>query len=179
MKLPICYYGNPILRKKGERINEINDELRQFVQDMIETMIANNGIGIAAQQVGQALNIFITHPPIDIEGSEWPADRPVRVFINPKITAYSEEEIIINEPCLSLPGISGDVRRPVRVTFEVTDLEGKTFIEEFDGFEARMMMHENDHINGVLYIDRMDKRDRKELEPALREIKKKYSKGHN
>lgn len=175
MKLPLTYYGNPILRKKGARVNEINDELRQLVQDMIETMIANNGIGIAAQQVGHAINLFITHPPIDLEGREWPQDRPIRVFINPKIVAHSKEEIVITESCLSLPGISERVNRPVKVTFEATDLEGKQIVEEFDGYEARMMMHENDHINGILYIDRVKGKDRKELEPFLKEIKKKYS----
>lgn len=175
MKLPIIYYGHPTLRKKGERVNEINDELRKLVDDMIETMLNNNGIGLAAPQVNRSLTLFITHPPTDEEGREWPPERKIKVFINPKILSFSEEIWTIPEMCLSIPHISGHVTRPYKVTFEATDLEGNRFVEDFTGFEARMMMHENDHINGVLYIDRVKGKERKEIEVQLRELKKKLA----
>lgn len=173
MKLPIAYYGNPVLRKKGERVNEINDELRRLVDDMIETMIECNGIGLAAPQVGHSITLFITHPPLDYDGMEWPENRKIRVFINPKIVSYSKEENLHTEACLSIPHLVGRVYRPNKVTFEATDLEGQQIVEEFQGYEARMMLHENDHINGVLFIDRIKGKERKEIEPLLRAIKKK------
>lgn len=174
MKLPLTYYGNPILRKKCERINEITDEIRSFAQDMIETMNAHDGLGIAAPQVNRSLAIFITNVPIQKGPDEWEPGR-IRVFINPKILSYSQEVAAKSEGCLSIPATYGTVARPVTITVEALDLDGKTFVEEFSDLEARAIMHENDHINGVLFIDRIHGKERKELESRLREVKKKYA----
>lgn len=179
MKLPLAYYGNPILRKKTSRVNEITDEIRQLVSDMVETMHEYNGIGLAAPQVSRSLSLFITDVPIEIdEGKEEPRLEPgkLRVYINPKILSYSKEHWPRGEGCISIPGIYGEVVRPVSIIVEATNLDGKLFEEEYSWLEARAIMHENDHINGVLYIDRMHGKARKDMDRYLTAIKKKYSK---
>jgi peptide deformylase len=174
MKLPLAYYGHPILRKKAAAVKEINDEIRQFIQDMTETMQAENGWGLAAPQVHRSLAIFLTHVSYETPQKTWVPGK-LRVFINPKILDISKEECDFSEGCLSIPGLYGKVNRPIRLTFEALDIEGKVFSEELLGLEARAFLHENDHINGVLWIDRVKGKARQELEPKLREIKKKYN----
>lgn len=174
MKLPLTYFGNPILRKKAARVVEINDDIRQLIQDMIETMNVENGIGLAAPQVNQSLAIFITHVPIEGPDDTYQPGE-LRVFINPKIISVSEETWECSEGCLSIPKLYGKVVRPLKVTFEATGLDGKIFQGELTGLDARAFFHENDHLNGVLYIDRMDKKARQEIEPQLRDIKKRYA----
>lgn len=174
MKLQIAYYGNPILRKKGKIVENINDEIRQLVTDMTETLIEHNGIGLAAPQVYRSIALFITAVPIEEpDGTCLPGQ--LRVFINPKITWISQEKEIRSEGCLSVPKFYAKVERPTKVRIRATDLDGNEFEEEFDGLEGRCMLHENDHINGVLFPDRIRGKVRKELDSSLREIKKKYN----
>lgn len=173
MILPLAFYGNPILRKKASKVTEINDEIRQLVKDMAETLKAHNGIGLAAPQVHQSLALFITCISKMDADEKW-TDGNLRVFINPKIISYSEEQTLISEGCLSIPNTYLQIRRPKSVTVEAMDLEGNVKTEEFHDLEAHCMMHENDHINGVLHIDRFKAKDRDKLEQHLREIKKKY-----
>lgn len=174
MKLPLAYYGDPVLRKKGVPVAKIDESIHQLVKDMTETMEANNGCGLAAPQVHKSLLIFITCIPRYVdENTVLPGE--LRVFINPKIISYSPEVWPCQEACLSIPGLRETVVRPLSVTIQATDLEGKEFQESFTGFDAHVIMHENDHINGVLFIDRLPLRKKKEIEGNLREIKKKYS----
>ena len=183
MILKKALYGQPILRKKAEPVKEINNEIKQLVEDMFETMRDSNGIGLAAPQVFKPIALFITSVPIykyDDDGhrnDEGEDDEPIpgvdRVFINPKILSYSEETCCLSEGCLSIPGVYGYVTRPITITVEATDLDGKKFTQEFKNYEARCIMHENDHINGKLFIDRMDPKERTEIEQDLRAIKKK------
>lgn len=174
MKLPLAYYGNPILRKKGVPVEKIDETIRQLVHDMDETREANNGCGLAAPQVHQSLALFITNVAhYNEDGIVIPGK--LRVFINPKILSYSKELWPCEQGCLSIPGIHGEVIRPAKVTIEATNLEGERFTEEFSYLEAQTVMHENDHINGVLFIDRLPQKERKELEKYLRDIKKKYT----
>lgn len=174
MKLPLAYYGDPILRQKCQDVKVINDEIRQLVNDMIETMIEHNGIGLSANQVKQLLRIFITAVPIDQPDGGWLPGK-LRVFINPKILSVSELFQYRSEGCLSIPKLYGEVERPTTVLIQATNIEGEIFEEEFTGLEGRCVLHENDHINGVLFIDRMKGKARQKMEPMLREIKKKYS----
>lgn len=176
MKLPIAYYGDPILRKKGSQIETITDEIRQLVNNMIETMIASKGIGLAAPQVGQSLSLFLAYF-FENEEDEKETVQPekVRVFINPKIINYSKELTCYSEGCLSIPKLYADVERPLHITVSAMDLNGKTFTEEFHDFDAHLILHENDHVNGVLFIDRLSTKERKLIEPQLRQIKKKYN----
>lgn len=174
MLLPLAYYGNPILRKKAAPVKEINEEIRKLVADMIETMNAKDGIGIAAPQVQHSLALFVTRAPIMLADGEWEKGE-IRVFINPKIVGVSSEQNCYSEGCLSIPKLYGDVYRPNKITVQAQDLNGNTFVEDFVGFPARVILHENDHINGVLFIDRLEAKERKQIESQLREIKKKFS----
>jgi peptide deformylase len=173
MQLPLAYYGNPILRKKCPRVEVIDDTIRQLVRDMEETMFTHDGVGLAAPQIHQSLALFIINIPEEIAKDQWKPGKTI-VFINPKILEYSEETWDRGEGCLSIPELYGTVTRPIRIKVEATNLDGERFVEEFSDLPARAIMHENDHINGVLYIDRVKGKERTEMEPALKVIKKKY-----
>ncbi len=175
MKLSLAYYGDPILRKKAERISEINDDIRQLVADMVETMKAEDGIGLAAPQVHRSIALFMICVSIEGPNDTW-IPGTLHVFLNPKILWVSDEAWEHYEGCLSIPKLHGKVIRPIKVRVEYTDMEGHRLTKEFSGLEASAVLHENDHINGVLYIDRMNRKDRQEIEPRLREIKKKFYK---
>lgn len=175
MKLPIVYYGDPILRQVCVPLAEVTDEIRDLVADMIETMDASDGVGIAAPQVGRAIRLFVLRNYLDSETGEVTLSDPI-VYINPKITLLSEEIVEDIEGCLSIPGVRAKVKRPLKIKVEATDLSGALFYEELEGYNARVRMHENDHINGVLFIDRLDPAAKKKIEPVLKEIKKKWSK---
>ena len=173
MHLSLRYYGDPILRKKCKPVGAITSEIRQLVTDMIETMDQANGIGIAAPQVGQLLSLFVLRNYIINEKGEMSLAKDVIVFINPELSYVSKETLIEEEGCLSIPGIKADVVRPARIIIEATDLTGKRFKEELEGYNARVRLHENDHINGVLFVDRLDQEEKARVAPLLRDIKKK------
>ena len=175
MELKLAYYGDPILRKKAAPVETIDHAIHRLVRDMTETMEANDGCGLAAPQVHHSIALFITCIPRYIdEKTLLPGE--LRVFINPKILAYSEEVWACQEGCLSIPGLRETVIRPLKTTIQATDLEGNTFVEEFEGFDAHVIMHENDHLNGVLYIDRLLPQRKKEIEVFLKEIKRTHYK---
>jgi peptide deformylase len=174
MKLPLAYFGDAVLRRKASPVLQINQEIKELVENMRDTLVASgNGIGLSAPQVHRSLRLFITHVPVEDENGE---SNPgvFRVFINPKIISISEDVWIRDEGCLSIPGLYGQVIRPCTVVVEAQDLEGKLFTEAFTGLEGRCILHENDHINGVLFIDRIRGRERELLEEPLKKIKKKY-----
>lgn len=175
-QLPISYYGDPVLRKKAEEITEFNDELRLLAQDMIHTMDLSRGCGLAAPQVGKSLRLFV----IRADNEEYDEQNIYRVqpivFVNPKIKMLTEEVDGLEEGCLSIPGIRGLVWRPIKIQVNYFDLEGKPQEAIFEDFMARVVMHENDHINGVLYIDRMDRKERKALKDRLKELELEYKK---
>lgn len=173
MKLPIRYYGDPALRQKAEPILEITEEIRQLAADMIETMLATNGIGLAATQVGKMVRLFISNVDYEDEQGEVHLGEPL-VYINPELSEMSEIIVERSEGCLSIPKLYAPVARPLTCSVEAIDLEGKPFRRECYGYLARNIMHENDHLNGVLYIDRIKGKRRKELEPELRRIKQQY-----
>ncbi len=175
MKLKLAYFGDPVLRKKGILVEEINEDIRQLVDDMLETMIEHNGIGLAAPQVHLSLRLFITAIPIEKEESEWKQGK-LKVYINPEILAKSDETDIHQEGCLSIPKLYADVERPVKIRVRATDLDGNVFEEELEELECRCFLHENDHINGVLFIDRVKGKERLELDPKLKDIKKRFQK---
>jgi len=170
MLLSILYYGNPLLRKKTEPVGEITPQVLELIKNMEETMDSKMGLGISAPQVGSSLAIFLTRHPIEVEGKFERA--PTRVFINPKLYNPSETTWIHEEGCLSLPKVYGEVERPVEITVTALDEHGKEFTEHFSGWPARVIMHENDHLNGVLFIDRMSAKHRREIEQKLMQIKK-------
>jgi peptide deformylase len=174
MLLKIYYYGHPVLRKRCEPITEITDEIRKLASDMIETMDKNDGIGLAAPQVGYPIRMFVLRNYLETEDGGWTMSEP-KVFINPKLSSPSDELLSDTEGCLSLPGLRLEIDRPDKITVEAMDLEGNLFTEEVQGYNARVRMHENDHINGVLFIDRIDAPARKKIDADLKQIKKKYN----
>jgi peptide deformylase len=174
MHLPLAYYGDPVLRKKGEKVTTFDEKLKQLVKDMEETMVVHDGLGLAAPQVHVSLAIFITHVPIQTGPNKWIPGK-IRHFINPKILEYSKEEWLRGEGCLSIPNVYGTVSRPLRIKIEAYDMDGNLFTEELSGLDARAFMHENDHINGVLFVDRIKGKEKEQIEAELREIKKKYA----
>lgn len=170
--LPLAYYGAPVLRTKCNPVAEITDDIRQLVQDMKETMIAHHGMGLAAPQVHQSIRLFITHvPPEDNEDENAPTE--TKVFINPELSSPSIDKFKASEGCLSIPTIRADVERPAEITIEYTDLDGQRKTERFSGWQAKAVMHENDHINGVLFFDRIPKDERAKLTPFLTRLEER------
>lgn len=168
----LAYYDNSILRIKAKPVEQIDSSVRQLIQDMQETMHHHDGAGLAAPQVYESLAIFFTCIPYKTEDDKWV--KVDRLFINPKILKISPEVWTHHEGCLSIPGLELEIERPAAILIEATDLERERFQEELRGWEARTFLHENDHLNGVLTIDRVKGKKRKEIEPILRIIKKKY-----
>lgn len=176
MKYKLAYYGNPILRKKCTPVDPIDNNIAAIIDEMREIMYKHNGMGLAAPQIGLDIALFIMEVPQENE-KEYDAEKAIfRHFINPKILSISDEQNIVAEGCLSIPGIREEVVRPSKVDVEAQDLEGNIFRISLDGLEARCFLHENDHINGVLFIDRLPRQVRQSLKKQLNDIKKKYSK---
>lgn len=173
MELQLVYYGNPLLRRLCLPIEEITDEIRQLVGDMIETMEAKNGIGLAAPQVGRSIRLFVLKNYVEQEEGKLSLSEP-RVYINPRVRVQGEKRVADQEGCLSIPGIRAEVERPWDIVVEALDVEGRAFVEEIQGYNARVRLHENDHLNGVLFIDRLSKHARQKLQPLLHEIKTNY-----
>ncbi|MEX0961877.1 MAG: peptide deformylase [Simkaniaceae bacterium] len=174
MKLKLAYYGSKWLRKRAKEIDAITPEIRELAAAMIDLMNQCKGVGIAANQVERDLRIFITKCPFYNQEDEW-IEGETLVYINPKIISHSDELVIFDDGCLSIPGVYRDHPRPKHIQIEALDLEGQLIKKELSDFEAFNFMHELDHLNGVLFIDRLDQRARKKLKPQLQEIKKKYS----
>lgn len=172
-KLPIRYYDDPVLRGHAKTIDAITPEIVQLSQDMIETMIAYNGVGIAGPQVGQLLRIFVIRDEKLMENGEYYLGEP-EVIINPTLTKPSSEKVSMSEGCLSFPGLHLEILRPKSMEVRYQNVKGEWKEETLQDFRARVFMHENDHLNGVLTFDRIDKVLRKKVEPYLEEVKKKY-----
>ena len=146
MLLRITKLGEEILRQKAQPVEEINDEIRQLANDMLETMIDADGVGLAAPQIGRSIRMFVIMADDDVK----------RVFINPQIIKTSNEVGPYDEGCLSIPQVYETIVRPLQVTVQAYDENGKRFTLDADGLLARCIQHENDHLDGVLYIDRGD-----------------------
>jgi peptide deformylase len=160
MSLPICTYGNPILRKKAEEVGEITNALRELAKQMLETMYAERGVGLAAEQVGRLERMFIIDIPPDSDMDENdqrenPDIEMPLVFINPVILDHSDDIQVGPEGCLSFPEIFADVERWFEVDAEYTDLAGNRKKIHTKGLLARAIQHEFDHLNGILLVDRM------------------------
>jgi peptide deformylase len=148
---------NPILRKKARPVTKFDDELQGLVDDMIETMRAANGVGLAGPQVNQPLRLTVieTLPENDEEGNEIEGSRELIVLINPEIVWESHSMVEGIEGCLSIPGWVGEVSRNESVRIRAQDRRGKKIRLKLKDWSARIAQHEIDHLNGVLYIDRL------------------------
>ncbi len=159
--LPIRIYGDPVLRQVADEA-PLNDKVRQLAADMIETMYDAPGRGLAAPQVGEPLRMFV----MDCHWKDG-ASRAPRVFLNPSFTARSEDQVVNEEGCLSIPGVPVDVTRPASVTMRWTDLNGATHEQSFEGFEAVCVQHEADHLDGILNVDLASEADKTRIAPQL------------
>lgn len=167
--LPIYVAPHPVLKTKGEPVNTIDPKTRKLMDDMLETMYANDGIGLAAPQVGVSTRVIVMdlEQNPDAEGAE--KKGAPRFFVNPEIVWSSEEMRSYNEGCLSIPGQYADVERPDRVRVKYLDYDGKTQEEEVGGLFSTCIQHEIDHIDGVLFIDHLTSLKRDML---MRKLKK-------
>jgi len=164
--------GDPVLRKKGQDITAFDDNLQKLIDDMIETMDASNGVGLAAPQIGVSLNLFVLRNYIDTDSDETQLSDP-EVYINPKITYRSQEVDLDEEGCLSIPGVRASVYRPWGIEIEALDRHGKKFHQKIEGFNARVRLHEFDHLQGILFIDLLSKNERKKIKDKLVAIEEK------
>ena len=157
-------YGDPVLREKCNPVTVFDDELRKFAERMFSIMRSARGLGLAAPQVGDTRRLFM----IDLSGQDFDSE-PV-VFVNPEIES-AEGEITGEEGCLSFPGLFVEVRRPKKITVKFQDVEGEFHRIEATDLAARAIQHENDHLNGVLFIDHLSSIERDLLAGKLKRIK--------
>ncbi len=163
MQRPMRYLGDPILRTKAAPVETLSDDVRSLIADMFETMYAEDGVGLAAPQVGVGQRIIVVDPHDD-------AVEPF-ALVNPEVMAVSEELDRAEEGCLSLPGLKEIVERPVRVTVTGLDIDGQPVTLEAEDLLARILQHEVDHVDGILFIDRVSPLKRKMLLKRWEKVK--------
>lgn len=174
MKINLIYYGNPLLRQRSLPIEEITPEIREFAHAMVK--FARVHSGLAAVQAGKLIRLFVMRL---IE--RWDEEKgevhygPSIVCINPRIVKRSDTMEEASESCVSIPGVPVTIERPDYVMLEAQDLEGKIFRLEAYGYNARIILHENDHLNGILCTDYLSKEELEEIKPKLKRLKKKYA----
>jgi peptide deformylase len=175
MILPILRYGHPVLRQKGARIEKVTPEVAKLIEDMFETMYEAAGIGLAAQQIGKALQLTVIDVrevkdrPSTIEIDGQPTDvgaiMPL-VLINPELKPLGEP-VQGPEGCLSFPELYEDISRPLHVEVSALDAKGQPIKFKAGGLLSRAIQHETDHLNGILFIDRMSSKAKQALKPEL------------
>ena len=181
MILEIIKYGQPVLRQKGDRMDTVTPEIKLLIADMLETMHEEQGIGLAAQQVGRALQLMV----VDVTGVEDrpstmkldgqpvnPEDYMPMTLINPGWTPVGDSRETGPEGCLSFPEVFGEITRPALIEVRALDEDGELAEFQCGGLLARAIQHEWDHLQGILFIDRMDAMTRDELRPEIEAIQK-------
>lgn len=159
MMLDILTYPDPRLKLKAEPVAEVTESTRQLIEDMFETMYASSGIGLAATQVNVQQRVFVT----DLSGK----GLEKMVFINPEIT-HQKGECTLEEGCLSFPGVYASVTRPEKITITALNEHGQAFEKQTQDYEARCILHELDHLNGIVYFDYLSPTKRKVLEQKMK-----------
>lgn len=173
MILPIYTYGQAVLRQKTESISENNKEIQTLIDNMFETMYSANGVGLAAPQVGKALRLFIIDAEPMLEDDEKVKGKSYKkVFINPSIEEFIGHSFSFEEGCLSIPGIRENVNRPEGIVISYLDRDFNKVEEELDGMEARVIQHEFDHIEGILFTDKISPLKKKLLKRKLQDMSK-------
>ena len=164
------------MRERAQPIDQADEHIRQLADDMIETMHAEGGIGLAAQQIGEALPLCVIDLPVEMDEDETgqPANADVQmpmILLNPEITASGTRKWTREEGCLSFPEVMGRIERPWTISLRYTAMDGSTHERDFHGMLARVIQHEVDHLNGVLFIDHMSYAKRLALKGRLRRLK--------
>ena len=171
MILPIVAYGTPVLKQKAQEISNNYPHLDQLIDDMFETMYDANGVGLAAPQIGRSIRLFV------VDGSPFSDDEPdmaefCKVFINPEILSEEGSEWDFNEGCLSIPSVREDVRRKPNILIRYQDEEFNIVEEKYDGTKARIIQHEFDHLEGILFTDYLSPLKKRLLKRKLTDISK-------
>ena len=170
MILPVIKYGSPILRKFSYDIHE-EDLPEQVSKNMFDTLKKDGGIGLAGPQIGLLKKIFIMDTTLLLEDDPL-LQKVEQVFVNPKILEVSDDQVIYNEGCLSIPGIYKDLYRPAKIRVRYQNLSFNTIEEELEGMPARIFQHEYDHLEGILFIDKLSALQRKLISGKLNKIRK-------
>lgn len=168
MILPIYNAFHPILKQKTNRVENFDEKLRKLISDMFETMVFAEGIGLAANQVGQSISLLVVG---DIK-EDGILKHKGKAYINPIIEGWAEEYVDYNEGCLSVPELREDVTRPKAIQIRYYDENMKENREEVDGLLARVLQHEVDHLNGILFFERLSSIKRTLIQNKLKKIKK-------
>lgn len=176
MSLSLCYYGNPILRKTAEPVTEFDDALATLADEMVTSMHAEAGIGLAGPQIGQSLRIFVMEVPPDMDVNEAgvpnnPGLTGPLVAVNPEIELLEGDVEEMEEGCLSIPDVRGRVERPFSIRLSYQTVTGEPQSLELHGLAARCAQHEFDHLNGVLFIDHLGSVKRVAIKGKLKKIK--------
>jgi peptide deformylase len=171
MILPIVAYGDPVLKKVAEEIDSDYPGLQKLIDDMFDTMYASKGVGLAAPQIGKSIRLFI------LDATPFEDDYPElkdykKIIINPRIIEEEGKEWDFNEGCLSIPGIREDVKRKPELVLEYEDENFDLHEETFDGVVARVIQHEYDHLEGILFTDRLSPLKKRLLKGKLNDISK-------
>jgi peptide deformylase len=162
MVYDIRVYGDPVLRKESEKVEKIDEEILQLLDDMVETMHSSNGVGLAAPQIGVNKRVFV----LDV------GDGHIRKVINPKFLEFSDDLEENEEGCLSVPGIYKKVKRAAKVRISYLNESWEEVIEEADGLLARAFQHENDHLDAVLFVDKVSPVAKRMINKKLQKLKK-------
>ncbi|MBR77708.1 MAG: peptide deformylase [Flavobacteriales bacterium] len=170
MILPIVSYGSPVLRQKCEAISSNYENLDILLADMWETMYNASGVGLAAPQINKSIRLFIVDSSPFYDDDK--KDSLKKVFINPEILTEDGEEWVFNEGCLSIPGVREDVVRKSNITIKYQNENFVTITEKFDGVNARVIQHEYDHINGILFTDKVSTLKKKMIKGKLNDVTK-------
>ena len=171
MILPVTAYGHPVLKKVTEEIDEDYPNLSELIDDMFETMHSDEGVGLAAPQINKSIRLFIidaTPFADEITGT----DDLKKVFINPYITEEEGSEVLMEEGCLSIPNIREQVSRKPKIRIEYYDENRKFHDKEYDGMLARIMQHEHDHLEGILFVEKISSLRKTLLKRKLQDITK-------
>ena len=169
MKYPVTVYGDAALRKDAQNIDKNYEGLAEMISGMWETMYNSDGVGLAAPQIGKSIRVFVVDASHGADKEPELADFK-RVFINPEILELSDEECVMNEGCLSLPEIHEDITRPCVVKLRYYDEDFNEHIEAFKGYAGRIIQHEYDHLEGILFIDHLSPLRRRLLKSKLNNI---------
>lgn len=170
MILPIVSYGSPVLRRKCEVISSKYKNLDLLLADMWETMYNASGVGLAAPQINKSIRLFIVDSSPFFDDDK--KDVLKRVFINPEILSEDGEEWLFNEGCLSIPGVREDVARKSNITIKYQNENFVTKTEKFNGINARVIQHEYDHINGILFTDKISTLKKRMIKGKLNDVSK-------
>lgn len=168
--LPIVTYDDDVLRKKAKPVKENSEEIQTLIDDMFDTMYNSDGVGLAAPQVGRLLRIFVADADPMAKENQSQSRLGAREFINPEITFQGDEEVEMDEGCLSIPGVNATVTRPQKIIVNYLDRNFEEQELEVDGWWARVIQHEKDHLDGILFLDHLSFFKRKLLSSKLKEI---------